>query len=105
MTSGPEVKGDGNNLSQTIQEECEFLKNEFTVYQKISEDALKSLADDPIYKSATTWKIPDNTVKTCSYVSPAVGDLNTKSKRIKDLYSNNNLNDNKKTFNGKVTFN
>jgi len=105
LTSGPEVKGDGNNLSQTIQEECEFLKNEFTVYQKISEDALKSLADDPIYKSATTWKIPDNTVKTCSYVSPAVGDLNTKNKRIKDLYSNNNLNENKKTFNGKVTFN
>jgi len=54
---------------------------------------------------ATTWKIPDGTVKTCKYVYPAVGDLNIKTKKIKELYSNVNLNDDKKTFNGKVTFN
>jgi hypothetical protein len=58
-----------------------------------------------VYKEASTWKVPDNTVKTCGYQTPAQGNLNQKTKRIKDLYSQNNLNENKKTFNGKVTFN
>jgi hypothetical protein len=105
LTSGPEVKSDGNNLTQTITDECNTLKTEFSNFQTYWTDQLKSFEDDPIYKSATTWKVPDNTVKTCSYVSPAQGGLNAKNKKIKDLYSNINLNERKGTFNGKVTFN
>lgn len=105
LQNGPEVKADGNNLSIIISSECQFLKEEFKSFQNIWRDELKSLEDDSLYKDATTWKVPDNTVKTCGYLTPAVGNLNDKEKKIKDLYSNLNLNENKKTFNGKVTFN
>ena len=63
------------------------------------------IEDTQDYKECTTWKLPDETVKTCQYTYPAVGDLDEKTKKIKDLYSNNNLNSDKATFNGKVTFN
>jgi hypothetical protein len=105
LTSGPEVKGDGNNLANTITVECNKLKDEFKAFQTYWTNELKKFEDDPIYKEATTWKVPDNTVKTCSYTTPATGNLNAKTKKIKDLYSNINLSEKKNTFNGKVTFN
>lgn len=105
LTTGPEVKGDTNNLSQTITDECNPLKKEFKDFQTYWTDELKKFEDNPIYKSATTWKVPDNTVKTCSYVSPPQSGVNVKNKKIKELYSNINLNEKKGTFNGKVTFN
>ena len=89
-----------------IKSTCENLKNtQFAPFKTYWEGELKKLVDDPIYIQASTWKIPDNTVKTCGYKTPAEGNLNTKTKRIKDLYSKNNLNEQKSTFNGKVTFN
>jgi hypothetical protein len=105
LTSGPEVKGDANNLANTITAECNKLKEDFKAFQTYWTNELKKFEDDPVYKEATTWKVPDNTVKTCSYTTPAVGNLNAKTKKIKDLYSNINLNEKKNTFNGKVTFN
>jgi outer membrane protein OmpA-like peptidoglycan-associated protein len=105
LTSGNEVKGD-TNLVDLIKSTCENLKNtQFAPFKTYWEGELKKLVDDPIYIQASTWKIPDNTVKTCGYKTPAEGNLNTKTKRIKDLYSKNNLNEQKSTFNGKVTFN
>jgi hypothetical protein len=105
LTSGPEVKGDANNLANTITAECNKLKEDFKAFQTYWTNELKKFEDDPVYKEATTWKVPDNTVKTCSYTTPATGNLNAKTKKIKDLYSNINLNEKKNTFNGKVTFN
>jgi hypothetical protein len=105
LISGPEVIADTKGLTDQIKEVCNELKKEYESFQKFWTDQLKGISDDQRYKDATTWKIPDNAIKTCSYITPAEGDINQKTKRIKDLYSNINLNDKKKTFNGKVTFN
>ena len=105
LISGPEVKGDTKGLTDQIKEACNDLKKEYESFQKFWTDQLKKIIDNQVYKTVTTWKIPDNTIKTCSYVTPAEGDIKQKTKRIKDLYSNINLNDDKKSFNGKVTFN
>jgi outer membrane protein OmpA-like peptidoglycan-associated protein len=105
LTSGDEVKSD-TNLVDLIKITCENLKNtQFAPFKTYWEGELKKLVDDPIYIQASTWKVPDNTVKTCGYQTPAEGNLNVKTKRIKDLYSKNNLNEQKQTFNGKVTLN
>jgi len=59
----------------------------------------------PRFKTVTTFTLPDNTVKTCKYNTNVTQNVNDKNKIIEDLYSNNNLNNKKDTFNGKVTFN
>jgi hypothetical protein len=105
LISGPEVIADTKGLTDQIKEACNDLKDEYESFQKFWTDQLKGIEGDQRYKDATTWKIPDNAIKTCSYITPAEGDINQKTKRIKDLYSNINLNDKTKTFNGKVTFN
>lgn len=104
LTSGPEVKSD-QTLVDLIKVTCESLRSEYAGFKTYWDDQLKKFKDDPLYTEATTWKVPDNTVKTCSYITPAQGNLNVKKKVIKDLYSQINLNENKKTFNGKVTLN
>ena len=71
-----------------------FLTKTFTEIEK-SQD----------YVTVTTFKLPDAQVKKCNFVTPATDNVNQKNKKLKDLYSSVNLNDNKKTFNGKVTFN
>ena len=45
------------------------------------------------------------TSNTVDYKTPPTSDLNGKNKLVKDLYSNVNLNEDKKTFNGKVKLN
>jgi hypothetical protein len=106
LTSGNEIKSD-QTLVEKIKQRSEYLKSgEYIPILDFYKSKFNSnIEDTQIYKECTTWKIPDGTVKTCKYVYPAVGDLNIKTKKIKELYSNVNLNDDKKTFNGKVTFN
>lgn len=106
LTSGTEVKSDPT-LVEKIKERSEFIKEYWCVniLNFFKDKFKKDIEDTQGYKECTTWKIPDGTIKTCKYVYPAVGDLDEKKKKIKDLYSNNNLNEDKATFNGKVTFN
>ena len=104
LTTGPEVKSD-TTLVELIKVTCDQLKKEYQDFKIYWENQLKQLVEDPVYVESSTWKIPDNTAKTCDYITPSQGNINIKSKRIKDLYSQINLNDDKQTFNGKVTFN
>lgn len=104
LISGNEVKSD-SSLVTLIQETCQELKDEFTSFKEYQAKQLKDLVDDPTYVECTTWKVPDNTQKTCNYIFPAQNNLIVKRNRIKDLYSQINLNEKKKTFNGKVTLN
>ena len=106
LTSGTEIKSD-QTLVEKIKQRSEYLKSEqyIPILDFYKNKFKTNIEDTQIYKTCTTWKIPDGTIKTCKYVYPAVGDLNIKTKKIKELYSNVNLNDDKKTFNGKVTFN
>ena len=105
LTTGNEIKSSAN-LVKVITDTCANLRDaQFGPFKTYWEGELKNLVDNPLYKDATTWKVPDNTIKTCKYVTPATNDINQKTKRIKDLYSKINLNENKNKFNGKVTFN
>ena len=105
LTGGNEVK-QNEVLINGIKKIADDLKGEYTdITTQLKDFFNKQIKDSELYKTATTWKIPDGTIKTCKYVYPAVGDLDEKKKKIKDLYSNSNLNDDKTTFNGKVTFN
>ena len=105
ITSGPEIKT-STNLVEKLKERSEGIKENYIKFQNSYKEIFKTkIEDSQEYKTCTTWKIPDNTVKTCKYVYPAVGDLEVKGKKLKDLYSNNNLNEDKTTFNGKVTLN
>jgi outer membrane protein OmpA-like peptidoglycan-associated protein len=104
LTGGDEVKK-SPNLVQQINKVCDDLAVNYTDFQKIWTDIFDNVAKSPEYDEVSKFSLPDNQVKTCKYVKPATGDINLKNKRIKDLYSNSNLNNDKKTFNGKVTFN
>jgi len=105
LTSGPEIKSNPQ-LVEKIKERSEGLKGRYEEFQNVWKTKFKTdIEDSGDYKTYTTWKIPDNTVKTCNYIYPAVGDLDAKTKKLKDLYSSQNLNQDKQTFNGKVTLN
>ena len=105
LTSGPEIKSN-SQLVEKIKERSEGLKGIYEKFQNYYKELFKTkIEDSGDYKTYTTWKIPDNTVKTCGYIYPAVGDLDAKTKKLKDLYSSQNLNQDKQTFNGKVTLN
>ena len=104
LTSGDEIKKNPN-IIEGIKNIATSLKEEYTDFQEIYKNIFTEISTSQEYKDSIEWKLPDNTVKKCNYVTPAVDDINTKTKRIKDLYSNINLNDKKKTFNGKVTLN
>jgi hypothetical protein len=104
LTSGVEVKK-SSGLVDKINKACDDWAKVCNDFQKVWTDIFDVIAKSPEYDTVSKFKLPDNQIKICQYVKPATNDLNTKNKRIKDLYSNANLNNDKKTFNGKVTFN
>jgi hypothetical protein len=106
LTSGPEVKANPG-LVTLITKICGDLKIKYasintSLVKRI--DDLKNNATTKAYENAVKYKLPDTTVKTCNYITPPTDNVEQRTKRIKDLYSSNNLNNND-TFNGKVTFN
>jgi hypothetical protein len=106
LTSGPEIKANPG-LVDSIKKICGDLKLSYlsinaSLVKRI--DELKNNATTKAYENAVKYKLPDTTVKTCNYITPPTDDVNQRTKRIKDLYSSKNLNNND-TFNGKVTFN
>ena len=94
-------------LVDGIKKISEGLKEYYTNFQKIIKDDFftKEIELKPVYKTCTTWKIPNNAIKTCNYIYPAVDGVDDRTKKLKDLYSSQNLNQDKQTFNGKVTLN
>jgi len=106
LTSGPEVKANPG-LVTLITKICGDLKIKYasintSLVKRI--DDLKNNATTKAYENAVKYKLPDTTVKTCNYITPPTDNVEQRTKRIKDLYSSKNLNNND-TFNGKVTFN
>jgi hypothetical protein len=106
LISGPEIKANPG-LVESIKTVCGALKIKYaniniSLVKRI--DELKNNATTKAYENAVKYKLPDTTVKTCNYITPPTDDVDQRTKRIKDLYSSKNLNNND-TFNGKVTFN
>ena len=105
LSNGPEIK-QNTKMVEGIRLKSESLRDNYTQLQNGFKDQFtKKIQETDFFKTATTWKVPDNTVKTCNYLYPATDDVSGRTKKLKDLYSNQNLNQNKQTFNGKVTLN
>jgi hypothetical protein len=64
----------------------------------------KNFEESSEYKIYTTFKIDEFNTKV-SYSTDNIGNNIQKKKRIKDLYSDINLNNKEKTYNDKVQFN
>ena len=107
LTSGTETKLNPSLITD-IQSVCrkygEFCTLQNTTFNGQFTKTETDTIYGPRFKAVTTFTLPDNTVKICNYNTNVTQDINLKDKRITDLYSNNNLN-NDNTFNGKVTFN
>lgn len=104
ITEGPEIKQD-LMLVEQLKISCNNFKNLCQNFQEYTRKFFENVSGDERYTKATTWKLPDNAVKKCNYTTNVTDNVNDKTKRIKNLYSNNNINDKKNTFNGKVTLN
>jgi hypothetical protein len=105
LTSGNEIKSNPALVSK-IDEVCRKYADFCNKDANPSFNELfVEVKANPIYKEVTTFTLPDNTVKICQYTTDVTQDVNQKNLKIEALYSNNNLNNNKDTFNGKVTFN
>ena len=104
LVSGPEIKNNPTIVEKTKQQ-CENIKGNYEKFQAEWTKTFTEIEKSQDYVTVTTFKLPDAQVKKCNFVTPATDNVNQKNKKLKDLYSSVNLNDNKKTFNGKVTFN
>jgi outer membrane protein OmpA-like peptidoglycan-associated protein len=104
LTSGDEIKSNPALVSE-IKKVCEGYGADTTKINTSFSGLFTEVKDNPIYKEVTTFTLPDNTVKICNYTTDVTQDVQLKNLKIQDLYSNNNLNNKKDTFNGKVTFN
>ena len=105
LTEGPEIKTNPTLVEQ-IKISCKNFQTLCKNFQEfIKRDYFDKVSGNERYVQSTTWKLPDNTVKKCAYTTNVTQDVDTKTKIIKDLYSNINLNSDKDTFNGKVTLN
>jgi hypothetical protein len=108
LTSGPEVKSNPT-LVNRIEASClNYKENVILDYTALNKGFAQTKDNGQYatrYKTVTSFKLPDNTVKKCNYTTTITQDEVAKRKKITDLYANQNLNNDKKSFNGKVTFN
>ena len=104
LVSGPEIKNN-QTIIDKVKEACKNVKEDYIPFQKEWTDTFTNIEKSQDYVTVTTFKLPDAQIKKCNFKTPATDNVNQKNKKLKDLYSSVNLNDNKKTFNGKVTFN
>jgi hypothetical protein len=91
------------SMKLKVEEICNNLK---TIFKGEFDAEVKNFDNaklDPIYTQLTTLTLPVIPAKL-GFVSPATTDVDTKQKRLKDLYANQNLNTTD-TFDGKVTLN
>lgn len=104
LTSGNEIKGN-NEIIKKITDECNFWGSEFKNQDKRFNEVFKKTEESEIYKDLINFTLPSDKITKCGFNSDVEENLNDKKKKIKNLYSNINLNNKKNTFNGKVTFN
>jgi outer membrane protein OmpA-like peptidoglycan-associated protein len=104
LVSGPEIKNN-QTIIDLVKKACNNVKDDYIPFQKEWTDTFTNIEKSQDYVTVTTFKLPDAQIKKCNFKTPATDNVNQKNKKLKDLYSSVNLNDNKKTFNGKVTFN
>jgi hypothetical protein len=105
-----------NGLELQIKEICTGFKNrcyddhvaEIKYFETLDKDV--EFQEFSKYEIKFTLEGASQTInffkdKKIGYTTEEIGNSGQKKKKIKDLYNNKNLNENKETFNGKTTFN
>jgi hypothetical protein len=97
-----------NDTSGTMEQSIRTYCEEFKVKCKIEHDAemknFDTVENTPVYVSYKEFKITEFDTKV-PYTTENLSNTNQNKKRIKDLYSDLNVNISNKTYNGKVKFN
>ena len=102
LTSGPDVKAEPEiipAIEKVINSLVDNYKLEYDAETKIFTD----LESGEAYTTIKSEKLP-TIPSVVGYITPPSAPVDVKTKKIKDLYANQNLNTDN-TFNGKVTFN
>ena len=102
ITSVDKVK-DNQSLIGAIKQTCEEIKLQ---HKKEHDSEIKKFDDiekGEVYKQFETFTITEFDTKV-SYTTDNVGNNLQKKNRLKNLYSDVNVNTNNKTYNGKVKF-
>ena len=101
----PDLEKNIVNSCKQFQDKCKFDHNlELELYDKFEKsENYKKYSDYKItFKQQSIDYFKD---KKVGYTTDKIGNYNDNKKIIKNLYSNQNVDNDKKTFNGKVTFN
>ena len=99
-----QVYRDKNLVGTEIDKAMNICVILFNGYTKVNIDLYSKIKDSDTYKSLIQSPLNENDKYVLDYVIPTDG-TNDQQKRITDLYSINNLNNDFKTFDGKVKFN
>ncbi len=102
LTSGPDVKNEPE-IIPAIKETIDGIASR---YKTNYDSELKLFSDLEVSEEFVTIKnyVLPSIGKVVDYTTPPTVDVDVKTKKLKDLYSSQNLNS-ENTFNGKVTFN
>jgi hypothetical protein len=107
LTNGNEVKS--QNLENKIKQICDIEREKYkNIHTNEINDTDTLLFNNENYQRYLNFdiKIPDfTTSNVVNYITPPTDNLISKNNLIKNLYSNVNLNNDKKTFNGKIKLN
>ena len=102
LTNGPDVQRE-EGITKAIREIIDTISVRYKNFYTEEKNLFSTLETSEQFVTIKSYVLPSiNNLVT--YTTPPTTDVDVKTKKIKDLYANQNLNDNK-TFNGKVTFN
>ena len=102
LTDGPEVKKEPD-IIEALNEVVDSISIRYENNYNDESSLFNDLESDVAWTDIKNYKLP-TIPSIVSYTTPPTQDLETKNKKIKDLYASSNLNEDE-SFNGKVTFN
>ena len=102
LTSGPDVKAE-SDIIPAIEKVINSLVNNYKIEYDAETKIFTDLESGQAFTTIKSEKLP-TIPSVVGYITPPTTDVEVKTKKIKDLYANQNLNTDK-SFNGKVTFN
>ena len=97
------VKGNAD-LVRLIEETCAILKTQYVKEYEAEKKIFTTFETSEEYQKYLNYKIEQFNTKV-NYTTKKDNQTNDKEKLLKKTYSTLNINNNRKTFNGKVTFN
>ena len=97
------VKGN-SDLVTFIQKTCDNLKIEYTREYEAEQKLFTDFEKSESYQKISSYKVDEFNTKL-NYTTEKNNETKDKEKLLKQTYSDSNINNSRKTFNGKITFN